>query len=367
MFKKILALALVLSMALFMVPAQAEEAESTFPAIAKEDLKIGMIYVGDTSDGGYNYVHDSALMQAVKELGMNEDQVIKKTNVPEDATCETALRELVEAGCQIIFADSFGHMYYMEPIAEEYPEIIFSHCSGFINNGVNMNNYFGRIYEPRFLSGLAAGLRTQTNKIGYVSAMNNPECNGGLDAFTLGVRTVNPDATVYVKYTNTWYDPTIERQTADALIDMGCDVIAQHQDSTMPQVAAQEKGVWGCGYNADMTSAAPDAHLCAPIWNWSVVYKTELENVINGTWKCENYYRGMQEGMVGLSELTKNCVEGTQEVVDEWTAKIMDGSFDVFDGEIKDNTGAVRVAEGERLTDAEITSIDWLVEGVVVA
>ena len=246
MFKKILALALVLSMALFMVPAQAEEAESAFPAIAKEDLKIGMIYVGDTSDGGYNYVHDSALMQAVKELGMNEDQVIKKTNVPEDATCETALRELVEAGCQIIFADSFGHMYYMEPIAEEYPEIIFSHCSGFINNGVNMNNYFGRIYEPRFLSGLAAGLRTQTNKIGYVSAMNNPECNGGLDAFTLGVRTVNPDATVYVKYTNTWYDPTIERQTADALIDMGCDVIAQHQDSTMPQVAAQEKGVWGC-------------------------------------------------------------------------------------------------------------------------
>ena len=114
MFKKILALALVLSMALFMVPAQAEEAESTFPAIAKEDLKIGMIYVGDTSDGGYNYVHDSALMQAVKELGMNEDQVVKKTNVPEDATCETALRELVEAGCQIIFADSFGHMYYME-------------------------------------------------------------------------------------------------------------------------------------------------------------------------------------------------------------------------------------------------------------
>ena len=198
MFKKILALALVLSMALFMVPAQAEEAESTFPAIAKEDLKIGMIYVGDTSDGGYNYVHDSALMQAVKELGMNEDQVVKKTNVPEDATCETALRELVEAGCQIIFADSFGHMYYMEPIAEEYPNVIFSHCSGYINNGVNMNNYFGRIYEPRFLSGLAAGLRTQTNKIGYVSAMNNPECNGGLDAFTLGVRTVNPDATVYV-------------------------------------------------------------------------------------------------------------------------------------------------------------------------
>ena len=197
--------------------------------------------------------------------------------------------------------------------------------------------------------------------------MDNPECNGGLDAFTLGVRTVNPDATVYVKYTNTWYDPTIERQTADALIDMGCDVIAQHQDSTMPQVAAQEKGVWGCGYNADMTAAAPDAHLCAPTWNWSVVYKTELENVINGTWKCENYYLGMQEGMVGLSELTKNCVEGTQEVIDEWTAKIMDGSFDVFDGEIKDNTGAVRVEAGQRLTDAEITSIDWLVEGVVVA
>ena len=118
-------------MALVMVPAQAEEAASAFPAVAKEDLKIGMIYVGDTSDGGYNYTHDNALMTAVKELGLDESQVIKKTNVPEDATCETrGLRELVEAGCQIIFADSFGHMYYMEPIAEEYPEVIFSHCSG---------------------------------------------------------------------------------------------------------------------------------------------------------------------------------------------------------------------------------------------
>lgn len=365
MLKKILSMMVALTMVLGLFALAS--AESTFAPIPKDQLKVGFVYIGEASDGGYTYAHDRGAKEMQAALGLSDEQIIYKSNITEDSACETALRELVEAGCQVIFATSYGYIDYVDAMAEEYPNIIFSHCSGYKSNDVNFNNYFGRIYEVRFLSGLAAGMRTKTNKIGYVAAQDNPEVNGGIDAFTLGVRAVNPDATVYVKYTNTWYNPTLERQTAEALLDMECDVITQHQDTTMPQVAAQERGVWGIGYNADMTEAAPEAHLTAPIWNWSVYYTKAVNSVIEGTWVPENSFDGLVEGLVDLSPLSKNVAEGTAEKIEEYRAKIIDGSFDVFAGEIRDNKGNVIVEAGQSLTIPEITQIDWLVEGAEVA
>lgn len=337
-----------------------------FAPIAKEDLKVGFLYIGDISDKGYTYAHHQGTLAMQAALGLSDEQILYKTNVSEDAACETAIRELIEQGCQIIFSTSFGFMDYTEQLAAEYPEIIFSHCSGYKSNGVNFNNYFGRIYEPRYLSGIAAGLKTKTNKIGYVGAFELPEVVGGADAFTLGVRSVNKNAEVFIQYTNTWYDPTVERQAAEALLDAGCDVIAQHQDTAMPQIAAQERGVFGVGYNADMTEDAPDAHLVAPIWNWGVYVTAAVQSVIDGTWSPDNIFWGMTEGMVGLSTLTANNEPEAAELIATETARILSGEFDVFDGEIKDNAGVVRVEAGSRLTDAEITSIDWYVEGLSV-
>ena len=364
MLKRILALAIAAVLALGI--SSAALSEGGFPPVPKDEIKVGFIYIGDASDGGYTYAHDQGAKMMQIAVGLGDGQIIYKTNISEDSACETAIRELVEAGCHVIFANSWGFMDYMEAMAEEFPSVIFSHCSGYKSNGTNFNNYFGRIYQARYLSGLAAGLKTRTNKIGFVAAQDNPEVNGGIDAFALGVRAANPDAEVYVKYTNTWYDPTLERQAAEALLDLDCDVIAQHQDTTMPQVAAQERGVWGVGYNADMTEAAPEAHLTAPIWHWGVYYTTAVIEVIAGEWAPINYFDGLPEGLVDLSPLSKNVADGTAEIIAEYRAKIMDGSFDVFDGEIKDNQGNVRVEAGARLTDAEITSIDWLVEGVTV-
>lgn len=341
----------------------------TYGPVAKEDLKVGMVLIG-SQDDGFSGAHYNGLEGMKAELGLNDDQVLYKFNVPETAECEAALRELVDAGCQIIFGNSWGFMNFMEEMADEYPEVVFSHCSGYKNNGVNFNNYFGRIYQARYLAGIAAGLKTSSNLIGYVAAWaDNAEVNGGINAFALGVQSVNPEAVVYVKFISSWFDPTLEKQTAVALLDLGCDVIAQHVDTSMPQVAAQEAGKFGCGYNTDMTPAAPDAHLTAPIWNWASVYVAQVKDLMEGAWQPANYFLGLQEGMVDISPLSKNVAEGTAEKIEEARARIMSGEWDVFTGPIYANTGELVVKEGESLADADITGglmTNLLIKGVEV-
>ena len=255
-------------------------------------------------------------------------------------------------------------MEYVHEMALEYPDVKFLHCSGYMD-AENMLNYFGRIYQPRYLSGIVAGMKTETNKIGYVAAYPIPEVIRGINAFTLGVRSVNPDATVEVVWTSTWYDPATEKNAAIALLDNNCDVIAQHQDTTAPQQAAQERGKWAIGYNCDTSDIVPEAFLTAPVWNWAPYYADQVQKVIDGTWKSENYWGGMEDGIVDLAPLTKNAPEGAQAKVDEMKAKIINGEFDVFDGPIKDQSGKIRVPEGSSLTDEEKLSFDWFVEGVI--
>ncbi|MCL2810652.1 MAG: BMP family ABC transporter substrate-binding protein [Clostridia bacterium] len=366
--KKLLALVLVLALcALAAVPALAG-----FAPVPQDEIKIGFIYIGDPSDKGYTYAHHQGTVYMQEELGLRDDQIIIKSNVYDGDACRTAILECIEQGAHIIFANSFGYMDYMEEMAEEYPNVIFSHCSGYKSNDVNFNNYFGRIYQSRFLTGLAAGLRTESNKIGFVAAHPIPEVIGGANAFALGVMAVNPEATVTLKYTNTWYDPTVERQAAEALLDAGCDVIAQHQDTSMPQKAAEDRFVWSVGYNADMTEEAPDAHLTAPIWFWGVYVKYAVEQVIEGTWTPENSFMGMAEGLVGISPLSKNVVDGTAEIIEEYRAMIMSGEFDVFDANgvfadgIFDNEGNPQIAPGARYDVPEITSIMWYLNSITV-
>ena len=204
-------------------------------------------------------------------------------------------------------------------MAEEYPDIYFSHGTGYLSNGKNFNNYFGRIYQPRYLSGLVAGMNTKTGKIGYVAAqgIDNSEVTGGIDAFAIGVAQVNPQAKVYVSVTNSWYDPEGEEAASRQLLDLGCDVMAQHCDTPYPQVLAQERGVYGIGYNSDMQKETPDSCLCSVVWNWSAYYTSAVESLIEGTWTGENYYGGMAEGVVQLTDIASFAAEGTKEKVAE--------------------------------------------------
>lgn len=383
-FKKIVALvmALVLVFALAACGGNTDTTPSgdgtstgekqPMPAIAKDDIKVGVLHIGDPADGaGYSYAHDSGIVEMQKAIGLRDDQIIRKNNVADDndTAIETALNELIEAGCNIIFATSWGYMEKVSEAATAHPEIIFSHCSGYMSNDTNFNNYFGQIYQARYLAGIVAGLKTKSNKIGYVAAQdnNNPEVTGGIDAFALGVKSVNPDAKVYVKVTNTWFDLQKEKAAAVALLDEGCDVITQHQDTTQPMVAAQERGAYGIGYNSDMAKQVPDAVLTSVVWHWGVYYTAAVQAAIDGTWTADNYFKGMNEKLLGLTELTSLCAEGTQEKVDEATQKILSGELKVFAGEIKDNEGTVRVKAGESLDDAYIAGqINWYVDNVVV-
>ena len=342
------------------------------PAIAVEDLKVGVIHITDPAEGsGYTYTHDQGIVGMQENIGLKPEQIIRKNNVnDQDASAiETAILECIEEGCQVIFATSWGYMDTCEAIAEEYPEVILSHGTGYKSNGANFNNYFGRIYQARYLTVIAAGLKTKTNKIGYVAAQNseNSEVTGGCDAFAMGVYSVNPDAEVYVKVTGSWFDPEGEKQAAEALIAEGCDVIGQHCDTPNPQLAAEEKGVWGVGYNSDMSKDAPKAVLTSTVWDWSAYYTAAVQRVIAGEWNGQNYFGGMADGLVAYSPLSDLCEEGTAEAIDAVQQKIMSGEWDVFTGPIEDNQGNVVCAEGEKLDDATITGgINWYFKNVTV-
>ena len=340
--------------------------------ISKDKIRVGVLHLSDPAEGsGYTYTHDLGIQAMQQNLGLSDEQIDRKINVDDsdkEAT-EKAIQECVDDGCNIIFTTSWGYMDATEEMAEKYPDIYFAHGTGYKSNGKNFVNYFGRIYQARYLSGIVAGMNTKTDKLGYVAAMDssNSEVTGGIDAFALGVYSVNPDAKIYVKVTNSWFDPDAEKAAAQTLLNMDCDVVTQHCDTEYPQTMAQEKGVYGIGYNSDMSKNAPDACLCSVIWNWGAYYTAAVQSVIDGTWDGSNYYGGMNENLVGITSLADFCTDGTQEAVDTAKEVILSGKNGVFDGVIETNTGETVGEEGKTLDDATITGgINWYFKTVEV-
>lgn len=351
--------------------ASAQTSDSKQTYISKDDMKVGVLYISDPSEGsGYSYTHDLGIQGMQENLGLNSDQIERKIVDDSDAAAtEKAIKECIDDGCRIIFTTSWGYMETTSEMAEQYPDVYFSHGTGYLSNGKNFNNYFGRIYQARYLSGIVAGMNTKSNKIGYVAAQDssNSEVTGGIDAFAIGVESVNPDAKIYVVVTNSWYDPDKEKAASEQLLDMGCDVMAQHCDTAYPQTLAQDRGVYGIGYNSDMSKETPDSCLTSVIWNWSAYYTSAVKSVMNGTWDGSNYYGGMAEGLVGITDLASFAADGTQEKVNKATAAILSGENNVFDGVLETNTGDTIGSEGSTLDDATITGgINWYYRNVVV-
>lgn len=348
-----------------------EAKKGLYAPIAKEDIKVGVIHITDPAEGsGYTYTHDIGIQGMQKNVGLNDNQIIRKNNVnDQDAVAiRNAIEECIEEGANVIFATSWGYMDTVAAMAEEHPDVIFSHGTGYKSNGSNFNNYFGRIYQARYLSGIAAGLKTTSNKIGYVAAWgkDNSEVTGGLDAFAMGVYSVNPEAKVYVKTTNSWFSPEGEAAAAEALIALGCDVIGQHCDTPNPMTAAEAAGVFGVGYNSDMSKDAPKAVLTSALWDWSAYYTSAVKAVIEGTWDGSNYFGGMAEGLINIAPLSDLCAPGTAEKIAEAEAKIKSGEWDVFTGVIETNDGQTIGEEGKSLDDATITGgINWYFKNVI--
>lgn len=351
--------------------SEGDTAQKGEGGISKDQIKVGVLYLSDPDEGsGYSYTHDLGVKGMQENLLLSDDQIERKIvdDTDEDGT-KKAIEECVSDGCNIIFTTSWGYMQVTADMAEKYPDVYFSHGTGYMSNGKNFNNYFGRIYQARYLSGIVVGMNTKNNKIGYVAAQDssNAEVTGGIDAFAIGVESVNPKAKIYVDVTNSWYDEKKEKKASERLLSMGCDVMTQHCDTSYPQTLAQEKGVYGIGYNSDMSKETPKSCLTSVIWNWSAYYTAAVKSVIDGTWDGSNYYGGMAEGLVEITDLASFAADGTQQKVDEATAEILSGQNNVFDGVLETNTGKKIGQKGKTLDDATITGkINWYYRNVVV-
>ena len=396
--KKLIAIFLSALMLLSLVSCGASDSNEATGDNAK-DLKVGAIYINSKNDtAGYTYAHHNGITTAMKELGLDVNtQLFIVDEVPEDPEqVRAAVDTLVGKNVDIIFGISFGYIDALETAAAEYPEVIFSHATGYKSNETNFNNYFGRAYQARYLSGIAAGLKslqTGNNNVGYVAAYGTEyaETASGINGFALGVQAVNPNAKVYVKKLGNWADEVNESAFATELISsFGCGIIAQHCDSAQPQIAAENAGIFGCGYNSDMSPDAPKAHLTAAIWNWNVYYRTAMEAAMNcgsadnfvATMGSPAYYGGLKENFVDISPISENCAPNTQKAIDAVRELIVNGEWDVFSGvklsitadgvvtkadaDLLDNAGNVIVAAGgASVEDSVITgTMNYYVAGV---
>ena len=352
--KKVLSLVLVLAMVLMF------SAVASADAIPADQIKVGLILLHDENIG-YDEIHLNGFMEMVKALGLTEEQYSIKYNVPETEVCYDKAIELVDEGCDIIFADSFGHESYMLQAAAEHPEVQFCHATGYQAKGsglTNMHNYFTAIYEARYVSGVVAGLKLNemidNGKItaeqaimGYVGAYPYAEVISGYTAFYLGARSVCPSVTMKVTYTNSWADMALEKEAADALIAQGCVLISQHADTTGAPTACQAQGVPCVGYNVSMISVAPDSALTSAAVVWAPYYNYAVNCLINGEEIATDWCKGFSEGATEIKELNEKVVAaGTAEKVAEVEAALKDGTLHVFDC-------STFTVDGKTLTDAD--------------
>ncbi len=358
----VLAIAMV-AVALAVVGCGGETEEAAAPeesASGGKQVKAAFVYVSPLGDAGWTLAHDKG-RQAIDALDYVETAYTEA--VPEGADAERTISQYVRQGYNLIFTTSFGYMDPTITVAAGAPDVMFMHCSGF-KTAENVGTYFGRMYQPRYLSGMIAGKMTTSNILGYVAAHPIPEVIRGINAFALGARSVNPAVKVHVVWTQTWYDPAREREAGESLLDIGADVIAQHQDTPAPQQAAEDKGRYSIGYNSDMSSFAPKAHLTAPIWNWEVIYRKVADEVHNGTWTSYQYWGGLEDGVVGLAPYGEMVPEDVRAMVEAKKAEIV-GGWDVFTGPIKNQAGEELVPDGETMSDGDMLGMNFLVEGVV--
>ncbi|MFV0352653.1 MAG: BMP family ABC transporter substrate-binding protein [Oscillospiraceae bacterium] len=353
--KKISALLLVLVMAFVFVACSGTTAPSSSTATSAgsvastvpSNFKLGVILVHD-ENSGYDMAHIEGIWAARDALGLTDDQIVFRYNIPEDETCYDTAMDLVDAGCTIIISDSYGHQGFMQQAAAEVPEVTFVAATGDTAgpSGLpNLKNTFTYVYESRYVSGLVAGLKlkelmdagTVTDPhIGYVGAYPYAEVVSGYTAFFLGIRSIVPDAYMDVQYTNSWYDPVAEGEAANALIAAGCVIIGQHADSTGAPSAVQAaldsgRVAYSVGYNIDMLSVAPTAALTSAQNNWGALYTKILGQAVNGEEIPTDTALGYADDAVMISALGESCAEGTQASVDAAWASIKDGSLKVFD------------------------------------
>lgn len=332
------------------------------PARAAEPLKVGFVYVSPVGDAGWTFQHETGRRQMAEALG---DRVSTKfiEMVPEGAEAERVIRQFAADGYGLVFTTSFGYMNPTVKVAKRFPATKFQHATGY-KRAKNVGTYNVRFYEGRYLAGIVAGRMSKAGVAGYVAAFPIPEVLMGINAFTLGMQSVNPEATTKVIWTNSWYDPGREREAADVLVTQGADVLTHHTDSTAVVQAAEEKGIHAVGYHSDMSKYGPRAHLTAVTHHWGDFYTRLTTEVLEGKWESRDVWGGIAAGMVSLAPMNPAVPADVVQLVKAKEDAIRDGAFHPFQGPVRDQGGAVRIAEGTIIGDGDLLKMDWYVQGV---
>jgi basic membrane protein A len=345
-------------------PTTAAGGETTdAPTSDCEPIKAAFVYVGPIGDAGWTKKHDDGRQELAAALGDCVETSYLES-VPEGAESEAVFDRLAREGNDVIFGTSFGYMDQMLAVAEKYPDVKFEHATGYKTSD-NMSTYFGAAEEARYLSGMAAASVSESGQIGYVAAFPIPEVLRGINAFALGAQRINPDITVEVAWTSTWFGPTIEKEAAEALLNGGADVIAQHQDTASAGEAAQTAGGYWVGYNDDMSRFAPDAWLTAPVWDWGPYYISVVEAIADGTWASEQYYGNMADGLVNLAPVADVVPQDVRDQIATVQGEIIAGTFAPFTGPVMDQDGNEKVAAGEVPDLGTLLGMDYFVNGVI--
>lgn len=329
------------------------------------DLKVGFIYIGPINDGGYTQAHHEGTLKMVQHFkGQVEAIWIENVNDADKQDSYNAALNLIDQGCDVVVGCSYGYMDALDELANsgDYDDIVFLHFSGNKSNDTNFENYFGAIEDARFLTGMIAGEMTETNKLGYVGAYPYTEVQIGINAFTLGAQYTNPEVEVKVIYINSWGDAELEKSAAEELLSAGCDVIAQHCDSTAPQIAAGERNSYSIGYNYPNV-VDEDAYLTAAIWHHEVYLIDRMQKILDGNFVPENYYGSMAEGYVGVGAISTLVPLEVQGEVAEMQGQLSVGDFKVFSDYIEYNDGRVLCEVGQILTIPDIWATNGLVKG----
>jgi len=355
-------LAAAFAAACFFSPISSLAAEPSQSA-SKSPVKAAFVYVTPVFDAGWTHQHDQGRKAVEKALG-NAVKTTVVDNVAEGADSERVVRDLAQQGHDVIFTTSFGYMEPTLKVAKEFPNVKFESITGY-KTDVNVSVANARYYEGRYLAGVAAGRMTQSNVVGYVAGFPIPEVLQGLNAFTLGMRSVNPQAQVKVIWLNSWFDPAKERDAAFALFNQSVDVITFHTASNAVMVAAQERGKMAIAYHSDMRKVAPDAQLMAVTHEWGAYYTQRVLAVQKGQWRTGNVWGGIKEGMIRVGDFGPKLPAKVRDEIVKLQQDIAQGKRHPFQGPIVDNEGKAIVAAGQKLSDVQILNMNYGVAGVM--
>jgi basic membrane protein A and related proteins len=351
MYKNLAAIAMAASVIAF--PSHAQNSEP---------LKVGFVYVAPLTEAGWVRQHEEG-RQAVQSAFGERVKTSFVENVAEGPDAERVIRDLAATGHKLIFTPSFGYMEPTLKVAKDFPGVKFESITGY-KTAPNVAVANARYYEGRYLAGIAAGRMSKTHLVGYVAGFPIPEVLQGINAFTLGMRSVDPNAQVKVVWLNTWFDPGKERDAAMALMDQGADVLAFHTASTAVMAAAQERGKLAIAYHSDMRKVAPDAQVVAVTHQWGDYYRQRTQAVLDGTWKTGSVWGGVKEGMIRVGYFGSKVPKSVQDEVLARQKDIAAGKLRPFAGPITDNEGKAVIAKGQALTDEQILGMKFLVSGV---